>query len=109
MADHTNIEWTERDVEPGDGLHEDQRGLQELLCRAAGVALARDGESALRRGFRVTLHEDVLDLPCTWRATRRIFVNSMSDLFHPDVPLWFIRRVVKTRSGPFFHRARSLQ
>ena len=84
-------------MESGDGLHEDQRWLQELLCGAAGVALAGDGKcSAIATAFSVTLHEDVIDLPRTWKKPRRIFVNSMSDLFHPDVPLWFIRRVFQT-------------
>src|SRR5947199_887164 len=54
------------------------------------------GNHRYRRGFPVTLHEDIIALPRTWKKSRRIFVNSMSDLFHPDVPLWFIRRVFKT-------------
>ncbi len=45
------------------------------------------GNHRYRRGFRVTLHEDVIDLPRIWEKPRRIFMNSMSDLFHPDVPL----------------------
>jgi protein gp37 len=44
-------------------------------------------------GFRLTLHPDALDIPHAWRSPRVIFVNSMSDLFHPDVPLSFIRDV----------------
>ena len=44
-------------------------------------------------GFGLTLHEDLLQLPYRWRAPRVVFVNSMSDLFHPDVPLDFIQRV----------------
>lgn len=44
-------------------------------------------------GFGLTLHEDALDIPGRWRDPRVIFVNSMSDLFHPEVPLDFIRRV----------------
>ncbi len=55
------------DVESDDGLHEDQRRLQELLRGAVGVALAGDGNHRYRRGFRVTLHEDVVDLPRTWK------------------------------------------
>ena len=46
-----------------------------------------------RNGFRVTLHEDLIDLPKRWREPRLIFVNSMSDLFHEQVPLEFIQRV----------------
>ena len=46
--------------------------------------------------FDVTLHEDLIDLPRRWKRPRVIFVNSMSDLFHPDVPLEFIKRVFAT-------------
>ena len=59
-------------------------------------ACARWGISATDTGFASRCTEDVLDLPRTWKAPRRIFVNSMSDLFHADVPLWFIRRVFQT-------------
>jgi len=54
----------------------------------------RDGDPRTSGpGFALTLHEDALDLPRTWARPRRIFVNSMSDLFHPEVPIEFIRRV----------------
>jgi protein gp37 len=56
------------------------------------------GNGRYKNGFSVTMHEDVVALPTTWRTPRRIFVNSMSDLFHPDVPLKFIRRVFDTMS-----------
>jgi protein gp37 len=54
------------------------------------------GNRRYANGFRITLHDDVVDLPKTWRTPRTIFVNSMSDLFHPDVPLNFIQRVFET-------------
>jgi protein gp37 len=44
-------------------------------------------------GFGLTVHPDVVDVPRTWSAPRTVFVNSMSDLFHSDVPLGFIRDV----------------
>jgi protein gp37 len=47
-------------------------------------------------GFKVTLHEDLIDLPRRWRSPRTIFVNSMSDLFHEKVPLSFIHGVFRT-------------
>ena len=84
------------DLEPGDRLHQDQRRLQELLRRAARAALAGDGKPSLPAWFQVALHDDALDLPRSWRTPRRIFVNSMSDLFHQEVPLTFIRRVFQT-------------
>lgn len=49
-----------------------------------------------RNGFKVTLHQDLIDLPRRWREPRLIFVNSMSDLFHEQVPLQFIQRVFAT-------------
>jgi len=54
------------------------------------------GMARYRNGFSVTLHEDLLDLPLRWREPRLIFVNSMSDLFHEDVPEEFIRAVFQT-------------
>jgi len=51
------------------------------------------GNRSYQNGFRVTLHERMLELPMTWRKPRMVFVNSMSDMFHDQVPLVFIRRV----------------
>jgi protein gp37 len=51
------------------------------------------GSPRYANGFRVTLHHDLIDLPRKWRSPRLVFVNSMSDLFHDDVPLDFIRDV----------------
>jgi len=52
-------------------------------------------------GFKLTLQEDVIQLPLTWKKPRRVFVNSMSDLFHPNVPDDFIKRVFETmRNAP---------
>lgn len=54
------------------------------------------GSSRYSNGFRVTLHPDIVELPKRWRQPRRIFVNSMSDLFHELVPLDFIQRIFTT-------------
>jgi protein gp37 len=51
------------------------------------------GQQRYAQGFRVTLHEDLVGLPLQWRTPRRIFVNSMSDLFHEAIPEAFIQRV----------------
>ncbi len=56
-----------------------------------------------RNGFAVTLHEDLLDLPLRWRKPRRVFVNSMSDLFHDDIPLSFIQQVFATMRRASWH------
>ena len=80
-------------MESRNGLHEGQCRMQELLRRALGFAPARDGYPRYRNGFKVTLQQDLIDLPNRWREPRLIFVNSMSDLFHEQVPL----RIYPTR------------
>jgi protein gp37 len=54
------------------------------------------GQARYQHGFEVSLHADLLDLPLKWRLPRRVFVNSMSDLFHESVPLDFIQKVFRT-------------
>lgn len=54
------------------------------------------GNPRYKNGFNVTIHHDLIDLPRSWKKPRKIFVNSMSDLFHRDVPLEFIQRIFKT-------------
>ena len=96
MADKSHIEWTEATWNPVTGCTKVSAGCKNCYAERLALRLRAMGSLRYRRGFRVTLHEDVLDLPRTWKRSRRIFVNSMSDLFHPDVPLWFIRRVFQT-------------
>jgi len=57
-----------------------------------------------RRGFKLTMHPEELERPLKWRKPQNIFVNSMSDLFHEDVPLAFIQRVFKTMHRADWHR-----
>jgi protein gp37 len=57
------------------------------------------GNARYANGFKVTLHEDLVDLPRRMRQPRVIFVNSMSDLFHEKVPADFIRRVFDTMAA----------
>jgi protein gp37 len=61
------------------------------------------GQANYANGFRLTLQENMLDLPLTWRKPRRIFVNSMSDLFHKDVPFDYIRRVFDVMARADWH------
>jgi protein gp37 len=61
------------------------------------------GQPNYRNGFRVTTHEHALDLPLRWRKPQVIFVNSMSDLFHRDVPTGFIRQVFDVMSHADWH------
>jgi protein gp37 len=62
------------------------------------------GSLRYRRGFDLTLHHDLIELPLRWRKPRTIFVNSMSDLFHEKVPVTFIRSVFATMAQASWHR-----
>jgi protein gp37 len=62
------------------------------------------GHSHYRSGFDVTLHEDALEIPLRWKRPQTIFVNSMSDLYHRDVPLTFIGEVFDVMHRANWHR-----
>jgi protein gp37 len=96
MATKSHIEWTEMTWNPVTGCSKVSAGCKFCYAERMAKRLQAMGVQRYRNGFEVTLHEDLLDVPRTWRQPRLVFVNSMSDLFHEDVPLDFIRRVFST-------------
>lgn len=86
---HTGIEWTDKTWNPTTGCDKVSPGC--LHCYAE--ALTQRFPKNFPNGFALTLHPERLNEPLRWRTPSRIFVNSMSDLFHKDVPLEFIRQV----------------
>ncbi len=109
MGDRSAIEWCDASWNPVTGCDRVSPGCAHCYAlelaprlRAMGVAKyarARDGGRASGPGFGVTLHPAELDLPQRWQRPRRIFVNSMSDLFHEEVPFEFIDRVFATMAA----------
>lgn len=99
MAYRSTIEWTETTWNPTTGCNRVSAGCDHCYAATLAARLKRMGNPRYQvdgddgAGFGLTLHRDLLDLPLHWRQPRRVFVNSMSDLFHPDVPLGFIRSV----------------
>ena len=87
MSDKTSIEWTDATWNPVTGCTKVSPGCK--YCYAERIT-ERFG---LQRFTDITLHEERLEQPLRWRRPRRIFVNSMSDLFHEAIPERFIRRV----------------
>jgi protein gp37 len=87
----TTIEWTDDTWNPVTGCTKVSPGCDN--CYAETIARRFAGTAAFPRGFEVTLHPERLDAPLSWRKPRRVFVNSMSDLFHDAVPDEFIARV----------------
>lgn len=102
MADHSAIEWTEATWNPTTGCDRTSPGcdncyaltLARRLKAMGNPKYQLDGDSVTSGpGFGISTHRDQLDLPRRWAAPRTIFVNSMSDLFHPEVPDAFIHEV----------------
>lgn len=89
MADHSAIEWTEATWNPTAGCTKVSPGCDR--CYAERVALRFP--KTFPNGFDLTLRPDALELPLHWRRPRTIFVNSMSDLFHVEVPDAYIAQV----------------
>jgi protein gp37 len=93
MAANSKIEWTECTWNPVTGCTKVSPGCQNCYAERMARRLQAMGQPNYRNGFRLTVHPHMLDLPLHWRQPRSIFVNSMSDLFHKDVPLDFIEKV----------------
>lgn len=96
MALQSAIEWTESTWNPVTGCSKNSPGCAHCYAEIMARRLHAMGNRRYARGFEVTLHEDVLDLPLEWRKPQMIFVNSMSDLFHERVPFEFIEGVFRT-------------
>ncbi len=86
---NTGIEWTDKTWNPTTGCDKISTGC--LHCYAE--AITQRFPKNFPNGFSLTLHPERLKEPLRWRTPSRVFVNSMSDLFHDDVPLDFIRQV----------------
>src|SRR3984893_7873321 len=96
MAQNSTIEWTETTWNPLTGCTKISPGCKHCYAERMAHRLQAMGNPRYRAGFALTLHEDLVELPTTWKQPRRVFLNSMADLFHEDVPLAFIRRVFDT-------------
>ena len=102
MADHSSIEWTEATWNPTTGCDRISPGCDNCYALALSKRLKAMGQPKYQRdgdartsgpGFRLTLHPETLEVPRSWSSSRTIFVDSMSDLFHQDVPDSYISRV----------------
>ncbi|NAS22454.1 DUF5131 family protein [Herbidospora sp. NEAU-GS84] len=101
MGDRSSIEWTEATWNPVTGCTKVSAGCDN--CYAEGIARRFAGTPAYPNGFGVTLRPERLPLPLRWKRPRRIFVNSMSDLFHDDVPDEFITQVFAVMAQASHH------
>ena len=91
----TRIEWTEMSWNPSTGCNKVSAGCKFCYAEVMARRLKAMGLDKYKSGFKLTIHEDDLRVPYTWKKPRIAFVNSMSDLFHKDIPLSFIKKVFK--------------
>jgi protein gp37 len=92
MAQASSIEWTESTWNPVTGCTKISSGCANCYAERMARRLKAMGQPRYRHGFKVTLQPDLLQVPLRWKRPRMVFVNSMSDLFHKDVPAEFIAR-----------------
>lgn len=89
----SSIEWTEMTWNPTTGCTKVTAGCKFCYAEVMAKRLQAMGVPKYNKGFKLAVHDDALRVPYTWRGSKMVFVNSMSDLFHADVPLSFIKKV----------------
>jgi len=103
MSTKSSIEWTETTWNPVTGCTKISHGCKFCYADRMARRLQAMGVEKYRNGFAVTTHPSTLKDPLKWKKLRLVFVNSMSDLFHEDVPLSFIQSVFQTMNDAYHH------
>jgi protein gp37 len=96
MGDKSTIEWTDGTWNPATGCTHVSAGCDHCYAERLAVRLQRMGQPKYANGFAYAEHAEALTIPRQWTRPRRIFVNSMSDLFHEDATKTFVYRVLET-------------
>jgi protein gp37 len=104
MATNSPIEWTDATWNPVTGCTKISPGCTHCYAERMANRLKMMGQKNYRNGFDVTLQPHMLELPLKWKTPKRIFVNSMSDLFHVDVPLSYIKDVFDVMRRAHWHQ-----
>jgi protein gp37 len=99
----SSIEWTESTWNPVTGCSKVSPGCKFCYAEVMARRLQGMGQPNYRNGFELTLQEHMVGRPLEWKRPQMIFVNSMSDLFHDDVPLAFIHRVFDVMAQATWH------
>jgi len=92
----SKIEWTESTWNPVTGCTKISTGCLNCYAERMALRLKAMGQPNYRNGFKVTCHRHTLDMPLRWKKPQMVFVNSMSDLFHKDVPDDFVFDISST-------------
>jgi len=103
MANRSDIEWTESTWNPLTGCTKISPGCKHCYAERMARRLKAMGQPNYANGFKLTMHEHLLERPLEWIRPHMIFVSSMSDLFHEDVPLDFIQKVFDVMRRASWH------
>jgi protein gp37 len=103
MTCRSKIEWTESTWNPVTGCNKVSEGCRYCYAERMALRLKAMGQGNYINGFGLTLHEHLLTAPLKWNRPQMVFVNSMSDLFHEEIPLDFIQKVFETMSLASMH------
>jgi len=104
MATNSHIEWTDATWNPVTGCTKISPGCKYCYAERLANRLQAMGQNNYRNGFKVTLQPQMLELPLRWKMPKRIFVNSMSDLFHENVPTSYVRDVFAIMGRAHWHQ-----
>ena len=104
MGQKSAIEWTEATWNPLTGCDKISPGCTHCYAERMSMRLRLMGQPNYKNGFELALHPHALEIPLKWKKPQRIFVNSMSDLYHKDVPAEFIQQVFATMRAASWHR-----
>ncbi len=99
----SKIEWTESTWNPVTGCTKLSDGCANCYACTMANRLQKMGNNKYRNGFQLTLHESCLMDPLAWKRPSLIFVNSMSDLFHEDVPVDYVKAVFSVMNQAHWH------
>jgi protein gp37 len=100
----SKIEWTKATWNPVTGCSKTSAGCKHCYAEVMARRLKAMGQPNYQNGFEVSLHEHMLGRPLEWKTPQTVFVNSMSDLFHENVPLDFIKRAFNVMLEARWHR-----
>jgi protein gp37 len=103
VAATTRIEWTESTWNPLTGCTKISPGCRHCYAERMARRLKAMGQPNYANGFKLTMHEHLLERPLEWKRPHMIFVSSMSDLFHEGVPLDFIQKVFDVMRRASWH------
>lgn len=103
MAIGSAIEWTEATWNPTTGCTKISPGCKNCYAETLSKRLKAMGQEKYKNGFRFTEHPDDIDLPLSWKKSKKIFVNSMSDLFHEKSDFEFTLRCFSTMLEADWH------